>query len=1246
MEMIKGMVVRLTALEGDGPLEPRPGDRIMEFHVRKTIREDLSMDRALFRTTGNVILPDFLASRTMAERINRTPSVSALAKTPVSAGRLNAMALIDEVLHDIARIYREQVAPEAFSAALDEIGTILGGSRLEALLVAFTQAFPPLAVQAGSMAASSWLAGSTAAGISNRELALEELILMHLANENPAFSPFRFLFDNGAVNDVASDPAVRSRKSSPGSLAADPAYFMAFDALGKTFAHMPPFGPEGQDLLSLLRAPAAASPDSLTGQLEFMRKKWGFVAEFRSLRLLGALDLMAEEEKPRFPPGPGPTKAYEYRGAEPEYERYSSDLQWMPNVVMLAKSTLVWLHQLSVSYGRPITRLDQIPDEELDIISSRGFTVLWLIGLWERSAASEQIKKYCGNPEAAASAYSLFDYEIAREIGGWEALGNLKERSQVRGIRLGADMVPNHTGLDSAWIRERPELFISSRTCPYPGYTWNGPDLSRDPRIGLWLEDHYYDRSDAAVVFKRLDRWTGRVDYIYHGNDGTGMAWNDTAQIDFLNPAAREAVKERILHVARSFPVIRFDAAMVLAKRHIKRLWYPEPGRGGDVPSRSEHAMSAEAFDAAIPEEFWREVVDMCAKEAPDTLLLAEAFWMMEGYFVRTLGMHRVYNSAFMNMLKREENAKYRETIRNTQEFDREILKRFVNFMNNPDEEPAIAQFGSGDKYFGVCTLMATMPGLPMFGHGQVEGFSEKYGMEYRRSYRDEKPDQALVARHAREIFPLLMRRGLYAGVDNFLLFDFRDSGGINENVFAYTNGTGTDIPRRGVEEPFRHPAGKLDGPGTHGHRSLVVYNNAYARASGSIRQSCPFVVKLDSGEKRLDTATLAEGLGVAGAPESFLAMRELRSGLWYLFRCRDIIAQGLDFDLDGYACKVFLDLHLIDDNEKGICASVHGALGKGGIPKLSAAFADAKRPFLYSAFAAVVHAGAGACAARQADNAQETADLREKARIFYAEFLEFLRREASELPGGQAVAEDASADACAKAVAALEAGLGFLRTQAAAGQEPAVAAVSRKTEASVVWSVLQAARFLLDGEPTKNAFAQILGHFDFGRKAQEVLDLIYSEQGEGGPKLDALAWCMSYARRPGPRAEKAELETGDPALSRALELAVWAEGDESAARCLGVNAWEGVEYFSKELFEEAVGYSILLSGIEDAVRETGHGAPLSGSAGDTASSGAGKDVFAKAVAEILLEAEAASGFRTSRLLLVLETMAAGKGIA
>ncbi len=227
------------------------------------------------------------------------------------------------------------------------------------------------------------------------------------------------------------------------------------------------------------------------------------------------------------------------------------------------------------------------------------------------------------------------------------------------------------------------------------------------------LEDHYYDKTDAAVVFKRRDQQSGDVRYIYHGNDGTSFPWNDTAQLDYLKAEVREAVIQTILHVARNFPVIRFDAAMTLAKKHIQRLWFPEPGSAGAIPSRAEHGMTRAEFDAAIPNEFWREVVDRVAAEVPDTLLLAEAFWLMEGYFVRTLGMHRVYNSAFMHMLRDEDNAKYRMAIKNTLEFDPQILKRYVNFMNNPDEKTAIEQFGNGDKYFGVATVLSTLPGLP-----------------------------------------------------------------------------------------------------------------------------------------------------------------------------------------------------------------------------------------------------------------------------------------------------------------------------------------------------------------------------------------------------------------------------------------------------------------------------------------------------------------------------------------------------
>ncbi len=258
--------------------------------------------------------------------------------------------------------------------------------------------------------------------------------------------------------------------------------------------------------------------------------------------------------------------------------------------------------------------------------------------------------------------------------------------------------------------------------------------------------------------------------------------------------------------------------------------------------------MSQAEFDKHMPHEFWREVVDRVAAEVPGTLLLAEAFWLMEGYFVRTLGMHRVYNSAFMNMMRDEENAKYRSVIKNTLEFDPDIMKRYVNFMSNPDERTAIDQFGTGDKCFGVAAMMATLPGLPMFGHGQIEGFTEKYGMEYQRPRYEETPDHWLVERHEREIAPLLNRRWLFAESSNFLLYDFfQGTGLVDENVFAYSNRNGSE-------------------------RALVVYNNRYGTAHGTIDYSAAYA---DKGAGQLRQQRLREGLGLSGDGAAMLAFRD-----------------------------------------------------------------------------------------------------------------------------------------------------------------------------------------------------------------------------------------------------------------------------------------------------------------------------------------------------------------------------------
>lgn len=889
---------------------PKP---IFEFHISRQARDRYQFNELIFGQAGNVIFADFHAARLFATKMNQKRDVINFPENIIRAGQINAMGLIDEILHMVVQLYRQQIKPKVMQEALEWVMGRLGDEEVDHILLQFVQEFPPIDVYRKTLSAQDYL-NLTSNGISNRLIALEELLLLWLANANPAFSPYQELFDDS-------------------HLTRDTAYGQLIPLLHAFFETQPPFGPDHQNLVDMLRSPAINSPHSLPGQLEFIRQRWGALLGKYLFRLLGSLDLIKEEEKAAFL-GPGPARVYEFTGMELEPERYSTDKDWMPSLVLIAKNAYVWLDQLSRAYQRPIQHLDQIPDEELEKLAQWGFTGLWLIGLWERSLASKRIKQLRGNPDAVASAYSLLDYQIAGDLGGEDAYQSLRQRAWHRGIRLASDMVPNHMGIDSRWVMEHPDWFISQDYSPFPSYSFNGTNLSWDERVGIYVEDHYFNNTDAAVVFKRVDQWTGQEKYIYHGNDGTSMPWNDTAQLNYLKPEVREAVIQTILHVARKFPVIRFDAAMTLAKKHFQRLWFPEPGSGGAIPSRAEHGLTKEQFDAAIPIEFWRELVDRVAQEVPDTLLLAEAFWLMEGYFVRTLGMHRVYNSAFMNMLRDEKNAEYRLVMKNTLEFDPEILKRYVNFMNNPDERTAVDQFGKEDKYFGICTMMVTLPGLPMFGHGQLEGFTEKYGMEYRRAYWDEKLDEYLVERHKRQIFPLLKKRYLFSQVQDFLLYDFYSTEGyVNEDVFAYSNRSGSE-------------------------RGLVIYHNKFATAKGWIRTSAAYSVKSETGEHVLIQKRLGEGLGLADNGNTYCIFRDPINNLEYIRNTKEMHEKGLYIELEAYKCQVFTSFREVQDNEWHQYANLAAYLNGRGVPNIDDAMKEIFLQPIHRAYRELINAG------------------------------------------------------------------------------------------------------------------------------------------------------------------------------------------------------------------------------------------------------------------------------------------------
>ena len=111
---------------------------------------------------------------------------------------------------------------------------------------------------------------------------MEELLLTRVANENPAAMPIRDLFDDRP-------------------LATATPYERAIATLEASLADGPAFGPEGETLFELLRAPARHAPGSLSGQLRYIRERWRGLLGDALERLMGEIDLtlgiLAEEER-------------------------------------------------------------------------------------------------------------------------------------------------------------------------------------------------------------------------------------------------------------------------------------------------------------------------------------------------------------------------------------------------------------------------------------------------------------------------------------------------------------------------------------------------------------------------------------------------------------------------------------------------------------------------------------------------------------------------------------------------------------------------------------------------------------------------------------------------------------------------------------------------------------------------------------------------------------------------------------
>ena len=114
----------------------------MEFHVARAARDRYQFDESLFSLAGNLVFANFHAARVFAQKLNDKRDLLHFPERAVKAGQLNTMGLIDEILHFVAGLYREQQNPQAMQQALVELEAKLGKEVVNETLRRFVNEFP------------------------------------------------------------------------------------------------------------------------------------------------------------------------------------------------------------------------------------------------------------------------------------------------------------------------------------------------------------------------------------------------------------------------------------------------------------------------------------------------------------------------------------------------------------------------------------------------------------------------------------------------------------------------------------------------------------------------------------------------------------------------------------------------------------------------------------------------------------------------------------------------------------------------------------------------------------------------------------------------------------------------------------------------------------------------------------------------------------------------------------------------